>query len=180
MANTIAIGSKVCRHQRWRIRKPALQSRDGERSLKARRPCFVPPGHVAPTAFPDMTHSCALNSVRTATAVLECQLKYHFSGLLYPKLAKNRHSSTTPNILSVILGRYPGRQRIFAIFVRKHGKKPRTADNFALFIRKHGEKPRTADNFCALHPGTWGGSRTSNTPWQYFGPETSKVYRETM
>jgi hypothetical protein len=28
-------------HHRWRIRKPAVQSKPGERSLKARRACFV-------------------------------------------------------------------------------------------------------------------------------------------
>ena len=137
MAYMTAIGSIVCRHQRRRIRKPALQSRGGERSLKARRPCFVPPGHVAPTAFPDMMHSCALNSVRTATAVLECRLKRHFSGLLYLKLAKNSHSSTTTNILSVILGRIPGRQTVFAIFIREHGEDSRTSDTpWQYFVQK--------------------------------------------
>ena len=128
MANTIAIGSKVCRHQHWRIRKPVLQSRGGERSLKARRPCFVPSGHVAPTAFSDMTHSCAPNSVRTATAVIEHGLKCHFSGLLFPKSANNSHSSTTPYVLSAILGRNPGWQTIFAVFIRKHGEDSRTSD----------------------------------------------------
>ena len=148
MANTIAIGSKVCGHQRWRIRKSALQSRGGERSLKARRPCFVPPGHVAPTAFSDMTHSCALNSVRTATAVIEYGQKCHISGLLFPKSAKNSHSSTTPYALSAILGRNPGRQTIFALFIREHGRIPGQAIHLgSISVQK---RPRCLEKRCKI------------------------------
>ena len=155
MANTIAIGSKVCRYQRWQIRKPALQSRGGERSLKARRPCFVPPDHIAPTAFSDMTHSCGPNSVRTDTAVIEHRLKCHFSGLLFPKLAKNRHSSTTPNVLSAILGRNPGWRTVFAVFIREHGEDSRTADGFCALRPETWGGSRMADDFCNLRPETW-------------------------
>ena len=36
-----------CEHHRWQKRPPSIQSSAGERSLKARRHCFVPPGHVS-------------------------------------------------------------------------------------------------------------------------------------
>ena len=135
----LAIGSIVCRHQRWRICQPALQSKVCERNLKVRTPCFVPPGHVVPTAFSGMTHSCTLNSIRMATGVFDFGLKCHFSGLLFPKSANNRHSSMILYIPSAILGRNPGRQTIFLPS-----------------IRATGEKSRMRNDFYTFHPDYWG------------------------
>ena len=139
MAYTTAIGSIVYRHQRRQIRQPALQNTVRERNLKVRTPCFVPPGHVVPTAFSGMTHSCTLNSIRMATGVFDFGLKCHFSGLLFPKSANNRHSSMILYIPSVLLGRNHGRGTIFI-----HS------------IRTTGEKSRTGDEFSAFHPGCRG------------------------
>ena len=41
-ANTPAARSLASRHHRWQKGPPSIQSRAVERSLKARRPCFVP------------------------------------------------------------------------------------------------------------------------------------------
>ena len=132
MANTIAIGSIVCKHQRWQIRQPALQRKVRERNLKVRAPSFVPPGHVAPTAFSGMTHSCTLNSIRMATAVLKYGRKCTISGVLFPESAQNRHSSMARCIPPAILGRIPRRQTTFAPFIWKHGEKSRTGDEFSI------------------------------------------------
>ena len=133
MAYTTAIGSIVYRHQRWQIRQPALQNTVRERNQKVRTPCFVPPGHVVPTAFSGMTHSCTQNSVKTATGVFDFGLKCHFSGLLFPKSANNRHSSMILYIPSAILGRNPGQRTIFQPFIRTAGEKSRMGDDFLAF-----------------------------------------------
>ena len=133
MAYTTAIGSIVYRHQRRQIRQPALQNTVRERNLKVRTPCFVPPGHVVPTAFSGMTHSCTQNSVKTATGVFDFGLKCHFSGPLFPKSANNRHSSMILYIPSAILGRNPGRQTIFLPFIRAAGEKSRMRNDFSAF-----------------------------------------------
>ena len=133
MAYTTAIGSIVYRHHRWQIRQPALQNTVRERNLKVRTPCFVTPGHVVPTAFSGMTHSCTQNSIKTATGVFDFGLKCHFSGLLFPKSANNRHSSMILYIPSAILGRNPGRQTIFLSSIRATGEKSRTShSNYTL------------------------------------------------
>ena len=123
-----ASGSIVCRHQLWHTRQPALQSRVCERNLKVRTPCFLPPGHVAPIAFYEMTHSCTLNSIRMATAVFKYGLRCTISGVLFPESAQNSHSSMAPCILSTILGRNSGRQMVFALFIQEHGENSRTSN----------------------------------------------------
>ena len=135
----LAIGSIVYRHQRWQICQPELQNTVRERNQKVRTPCFVPPGHVVPTAFSGMTHNCTQNSVKTATGVFDFGLKCHFSGLLFPKSANNRHSSMIQYIPSAILGRNPGQRTIFLPS-----------------IRTTGEKPRTRNDFYTSHPCYWG------------------------
>ena len=140
MAYTTAIGSIVYRHQRWQIRQPALQNTVRERNLKVRTPCFVPPGHVVPTAFSGMTHSCTQNSVKTATGVFDFGLKCHFSGLLFPKSANNRHSSMILYIPSAILGRNHGRGTIFIHPIRATGEIFRTGSSTIHFADILGKK----------------------------------------
>ena len=133
MAYTTAIGSIVYRHQRWQIRQPALQNTVRERNLKVRTPCFVPPGHVVPTAFSGMTHSCTQNSVKIATGVFDFGLKCHFSGLLFPNFANNRHSSMILYIPSAFQGRKPGLRTIFPPSIRAAGEKSRMRNDFSAF-----------------------------------------------
>ena len=120
-------------HRVWQIRQPALQNTVRERNLKVRTPCFVPPGHVVPTAFSGMTHSCTLNSIRMATGVFDFGLKCHFSGLLFPKSANNRHSSMIIYIPSAFQGRKPGLRTIFPPSIRAAGEIFRTGrSNYTL------------------------------------------------
>ena len=140
MAKTTAIDSIVYRHHRWQIRQPALQNTVRERNLKVRTPCFVPPGHVVPTAFSGMSHSCTQNSIKTATRVFDFGLKYHFSGLLFPKSANNKHSSMILYIPSGLLGRNHGQGTIFQPFIRATGEIFRTGSSTIHFADILGKK----------------------------------------
>ena len=130
----------MCWHHRWHIRQSALQNTVRERNLKVRTPCFVTPSHVVPTAFSDMTHSCTQNSVKTATGVFDFGLKCHFSGLLFPKSANNRHSSMILYIPSAILGRNHGQGTIFQPFIRATGEILRTGSSTIHFADILGKK----------------------------------------
>ena len=165
MAYTTAIGSIVYRHQRWQIRQPALQNTVRERNLKVRTPCFVPPGHVVPTAFSGMTHSCTQNSVKTATGVFDFGLKCHFSGPLFPKSANNSHSSMILYIPSAILGRNHGQGTIFSIPSGLPGRQPGQGTIFQSIIRAAGEKSRTGCSNYIL--------------CRYFRAKVTEVYRKT-
>ena len=152
----------------------SVQNTVRERNLKVRTPCFVSPGHVVPTAFSGMTHSCTQNSVKTATGVFDFGLKCHFSGPLFPKSANNRHISMMLYIPSAILGRNPGRQSIFINLIRAAGEKTRIMHDFyapcpcywgetkdeerflSISSVPLGRNPGRQTVFSSFHPGYWG------------------------
>ena len=152
----------------------SVQNTVRERNLKVRTPCFVSPGHVVPTAFSGMTHSCTLNSVKTAAALLKNGLKCHFPVLLFPKSANNRHISMMLYIPSAILGRNPGRQSIFINLIRAAGEKTRIMHDFyapcpcywgetkdeerflSISSVPLGRNPGRQTVFSSFHPGYWG------------------------